>query len=155
MFFFALASLSKVSNSRKAIAAEHGSGPGAEILGGDVISADLLQIRIDVGRGDGLFRAGLVDVLEQVLPGQFLALAHDLGDAPVLDLQPPRLAALALEVEFERGAVDLDMAVAQGRQAEALVLFDVVLVADPDQCGFEKDAPRAPALFPAASRAAP
>jgi hypothetical protein len=79
----------------------HGAGPGAEVLRRDVAASDLAQVGVDVGGGDAPHLAVLVQVLEQLLPGQLLAGAHDLRDAAIAHLQLPGLAALALELEAQ------------------------------------------------------
>ena len=102
-----------------------------------------------------LLLAVLVEILEQVLPGQVLAGLDDLGDATVLDLELPRLAALALELEAQLAAVHLDMRVAQRRQAVALVLLGVVANCRRGSGSSRGDARPSPAPFRAAGRAAP
>src|SRR6476659_2117026 len=62
---------------------EHGAVPGAEILGGDILAADLAQVSIDVRRRDVAILSLIVDILEELLAGQILARPDDLGDAPV------------------------------------------------------------------------
>jgi hypothetical protein len=52
---------------------QNGAGPCAEIFCGDIRIGEFPQIRIDVGRVDPLAFAGFVDVLEELLPGKFLA----------------------------------------------------------------------------------
>jgi len=59
------------------------AGPGAEILGGDVGPADLFQVAVDVSGGDILALACMIEILKQVLAGQFLAGSDDPGDAPI------------------------------------------------------------------------
>ena len=48
------------------------------------------------------------------------------------------LAAFAAELELDRAAVDLDMMMANGGQAEALVVARVLGIADPDERGLEQ-----------------
>ena len=99
---------------------EQGACPGAEVFGSDIAAGDLAQVGIDVGRGHVLALAILVGILEQLLARQVLAGLDDLGDAPVLDLEPPGLAAFALEDESQFRAVDGDVGVLQSRQPVAL-----------------------------------
>src|SRR2546430_11087986 len=77
----------------------------------------------------------LVEILNQPLARQILAGLDDLGDATVLDLEPPRLAALALELEAQLSSVHLDVRVAQSCETVAFVLLGIIVVADSDQCG--------------------
>ena len=53
--------------------------------------------------------------------------------AAVTNLDLVQLAALAAEGEVHLLATDVDVLIAQGRQAERLVLPHIFLVADPDQ----------------------
>ena len=76
--------------------------------------------------------------MEQLLAGQLLAGADDLGDAAISHAEPPDLAALALEVEAQLRAVDVDVAVLEGGQAIALVLLGVFVAADPDEGRLQK-----------------
>ncbi len=76
--------------------------------------------------------------MEQLLPRQLLAGAHDAGEAAVAGGHLVQLAALAAELERQLGAVDLDVIVTDRGQAEALVLARVLGVADPDQGALEQ-----------------
>ena len=49
-------------------------GPGAEILGGEILAGDLAQIFIDVAGIDGTRLLVLVDVLEERLSGKIAAM---------------------------------------------------------------------------------
>jgi hypothetical protein len=75
----------------------------------------------------------LVEVGEQFLPAQILALAHHPRDPPVGELDLAHLAALAAETEAEVISLDLHVVVAQGGQPEAVVVTRVLRVADPQQ----------------------
>src|SRR5262249_60101112 len=100
-----------------------GPRPGPEILGGDVLAGDLLQVGAHVARGDVLQLAVLIEVLEQLLAGQFLAGADDLGDTAIRYGERPLLAALADESEADLRPVDGDVAALQRGQAVAAVLL--------------------------------
>ena len=92
------------SNSCSAQRGQHGAGPGAEVLGGEVLAGDLAQVVVDVARADGADLAVLVEVLEQLLPGQVLAArARSAPGARSRQLDVVRLAALAPEAEPDRG----------------------------------------------------
>lgn len=109
---------------------EHGACPGAEIFCGDIAAGDFAQVGVDVGRVHVPALAILVEILEQVLPRQILARLDNLGDAPVLNLEAPRLATLALELETQLSSVDFDVRVAQSCETVAFVLLGIVVVAD-------------------------
>ena len=134
---------------------EHRSLPGAEILCRDVAAGDLAQVGVDVRRRHVPALAVLVDVLEQLLAGEVLAGAHDLGDAPVLDLEAPDLAALALELEAQLRAVHRDVLVLQRGEAVALVLLWRNRRCRPGSASSREGRRRSPAPFRAAGRAAP
>src|ERR671935_745528 len=65
---------------------QDGPGPGAEVLGREVVAADRAQILIDVVRLERAEFAGLVFVLEQELPRQVLAAGDDAGQAAIVNL---------------------------------------------------------------------
>ncbi len=104
--------------------------PGPEILGGKVLSHRLAQVFVHVARTDSMEFAILVDVLEQVLAGQVLHLAHHPREAAVGQRDLAQLAALALVAQPQGLAGQLGMALAQGCSPEALVFLRVPLVPD-------------------------
>ena len=112
---------------------QHGARPGTEVLGRDVTAGGLAQVGVYVVRGDGLALAGLVQVLEQLLPGQILAILDDAGDAPVADIHDVVDPALAAEGKAQFGASDLDVAPAQRGEAEGAVLARILVVAHADE----------------------
>ena len=73
-----------------------------------------------------------------MLARQVLNGAHDAGDAAVPDAQPPRLAALALEVEAQLRPLDIQMPRAQRGEAVTVVIPGIFAVADTDQRLVEK-----------------
>ena len=117
---------------------QDGSRPGAKILGGDVLSGDLPEIRVHIGRGDILLRAVVIDILQELLAGQLLAGLDDLGDAAVLDRERPLLAALADETEADLRSVDRHVAVLERREPVTLVLLGVVIVSNANQRRLQK-----------------
>ena len=74
----------------------------------------------------------LVEILEQLLAGQFLRLPDDAHDAAVDEVELPLLAGFALEGEADAAAFDRDMPLAQRGQPETLVVARIGRVADPD-----------------------
>src|SRR6267154_1224641 len=111
---------------------EHRARPGPEVLRRDVPAGDLAKIGVHVVRRDGLALSGGVDVLEQLLPGEVLALLDDSREAPVGDRHGVIDSALAAEAEEQLRAPDLDMTLAQGGEAEGAVLARVLVVAHAD-----------------------
>src|SRR4029078_12290554 len=61
---------------------EDGRAPGAEMLGRRVAAARRADIVVDLGRGDRVWVAVAVDVLEQRLARQFLKLADNPPKGP-------------------------------------------------------------------------
>src|SRR5690606_12519133 len=110
----------------------HGGGPGAEMFRAERPAGTLGNIGVHVARGDGV-NALLVFILEEMLARQVLQVRHDAGDAPIGQLQLPLLSRFALETEAYGLAGDLDMAVAQGGQAKALVFLGIAGIADADE----------------------
>ncbi len=113
--------------------AEDRAGPGAEVLGGEVLPGDLPEVLVDIARVDRPMLPVVVEVLEEFVAGDLLAAPDDPREAPVLDADLPLLAALAAELEAQLGVLDGDVVVAHRRQAERVVLPGVLLVADADQ----------------------
>ena len=108
------------------------------MLGGERAAAGVADVGVDVLRGDLPALAVVVEVLEELLAGQVLRALDDAGDAAVADLQHPLLARLALEPEAQARSLDADVPVAEGGEAEALVVAGVGGVADADQRGVEQ-----------------
>ncbi len=73
-----------------------------------------------------------------MLPRQVLERADQPGHAAVGERHAPLLARLALEAELQRAAIDLDMAVAQRGEAEALVVAGIGGIADADEAVVEQ-----------------
>src|SRR6202030_2155730 len=81
----------------------------------------------------------VIDVLEQMLTRYFLTAAHDFGDAPVIDENFVRHAALAAEVQHRAPvAYEGDMAVTQRGEAKAFVVAGVLGIADANARGVEQ-----------------
>ncbi len=97
---------------------QQGAGPGAEVLGGEIIRGDLAEVLVDVARVDRLGLPGLVDELKQVLARQIPTAFHQAGDPPVGEGDLVILAALAAEAEANLRAIDPDVAILQGGQAK-------------------------------------
>ena len=69
-------------------ASQHRPGPGAKILGGKVVAADLAQIIVHIREVDGVGLAVVADILEQFIAGEVLASPNNLGQSAVLEYHP-------------------------------------------------------------------
>src|SRR5262245_23674561 len=90
----------------EAMGGEQGSGPGTEVLGGEIVRSDLTQVLIDVTRIDRLRLTVRVDVLEQVLTGEVPAALHQASDPAIGEGDLVILAALAAKPETNLRAID-------------------------------------------------
>ena len=102
------------------------------MLGGELRACIGGDIIVDVPRGNGAASI-FVFILEQVLPWHVLQGFDDIGDAPIGQRKPPLLARLALEMEMQCRAGDVDMPGSKGRQPKTLVFAGISRVADPDE----------------------
>jgi hypothetical protein len=80
----------------------------------------------------------LVQVLEELVPGQVLAAPHHGGEAPVAHVDGVRLAALAAELEPHPRPFHGDVTAPQRGEAVRPVLAGVLHVAHADQAGLEQ-----------------
>ena len=103
-----------------------------------MLARGFAQVVVDVARRQATGLAVLVLVLEQVLARQLLAAPHDARHARIVDLGAVHDAALALEVQPERRALDVGMAVAQRGEAIGAVAGRVFLVAHAQEGGVEQ-----------------
>src|SRR5438132_7339917 len=83
---------------------EDGAGPGAEILGREILAGDLLQVLIDVSRVDGFYLAVAVDVLEELLSRDLEEPLDASRHPAVVELDGVLLSTLARECESDLGA---------------------------------------------------
>ncbi|KDS78488.1 hypothetical protein KM22_02772 [Bordetella bronchiseptica KM22] len=113
-------------------------GPGPVMLGGEIAAAGLAQIGVDQFRVHRARLAVLVQVMEQLLPGQVQAALDHARDAAVAYGDIVRHAALAGEAQAQPAALQPGMAARDGGQAERAVLARVRAAADPRQRGFEQ-----------------
>ena len=84
MFFFASVAVSERRAPAERARREHRAGPGAEVLGREVLAGDLAQVGVHVGRVDRLPLAVVVDVLEQLVARQVAAALDDARRAAVV-----------------------------------------------------------------------
>src|SRR5690606_7532024 len=114
------------------------SGPGPKILGREALPGQLLEQRVDVARRDGAQLAVRVEIAEQPLARQLVAAAQGARGTCVVHRQRVLDAAFAGELQRDVVAVDVDVALAQCRQAAAAVAARVLLVADADHARVEQ-----------------
>jgi hypothetical protein len=112
---------------------QHRARPRAEVLRGELLARDLLQVGVDVGGVDRLSHAVLGDVLEQLVARQLLAAANDACQPLIANADLVLLAALAREAKPQLRAVDVHVPRAHGREPERAVGPRILLVADTDQ----------------------
>src|SRR5271154_3007832 len=110
-----------------------GGGPGPKILCGNLLTADLSQVIVDVRGIDRMPPAFIVDVLKQLVAGEVPAIFDDASQPPVVNIGFVPDVSLPSKAQMNAGAVDLDMPVAQCRQAIALVCPGVFAVTDPEE----------------------
>lgn len=96
------------------------------------------QVLVDVVGADAVRLAVLVQVLQQVLAGQFQAAPQHPRQARMLQADVVLDAALALEAEPDATAVHVHVPGTQGGQAVGAVVAGVAVVADADQGGVEQ-----------------
>jgi hypothetical protein len=109
--------------------------PCAEVLGGDILPGDLLKVFIDVGGRNVLQVSLIVDILKEFLTRQLLAGLYDFGDSPIFYGHRPFLSAFAGELKPELGTVDGNVPISQRRQAIAVILPGVIIIANADEHG--------------------
>src|SRR5438132_5061173 len=117
---------------------EDGAGPGAEILGREILAGDLLQVLVDVSRVDGLDLAVAVDALEELLSRDFEEPLDDSRHPAVVQFDRVLLPTLTPEGEADLGADDVDVPVAQRRQPVGAVLLSVLVIPDADSGVFQQ-----------------
>ena len=94
---------------------ENGSSPRSKILRGKILLGDLAKVVVDVRGVDRMSIAFIVEILKQFVAGKVAAARNDLRKAAIFEVDSMLDAALALEVEGDRGAFDGDVLVAQSR----------------------------------------
>src|SRR5256886_11878847 len=117
---------------------EDGAGPGAEILGREILAGDLLQVLVDISRVDGLDLAVAVDALEELLSRDFEEPLDDSRHPAVVQFDRVLLPTLTPEGEADLGADDVDVPVAQRRQPVGAVLLSVLVIPDADSGVFKQ-----------------
>lgn len=108
----------------------NGAGPGPEILGGEILAGDLLEVIVDIAGRHRLDFLLIVYIFKKLMAGEFLAIPDNFRETLVGKLDPVLLPALAPKLETQTGASHLDMPVAQGAQAVRLIVARVFQIAD-------------------------
>ncbi|MNZ28836.1 hypothetical protein D3C78_460760 [compost metagenome] len=127
------------------------AGPGTIVLGREVAAGQLLQEGVDVGRTDTMALTKRILILKQVLAGQVHAALDQIGQATIAQGYLMFDSALAAKAEAYGAALDLDVAVAQGGQAEGVVVAGILTVANTDQGGVEQADHQGHDFFPVQS----
>jgi hypothetical protein len=105
---------------------QHRSRPGSEVLGGEILPADLAHVGVHVGGVDHLTIAVLVDVLEELVAGQLAAGFDDPREPRVSQIDRVLDAALAAEFEAHRGAADRRVPIAHLLQSDRAVVARIL-----------------------------
>src|SRR5688572_1848548 len=129
------------------IRGDHRRGPRPEVLGRIVVAGRGFQVRIHVARADASHFA-ILDVLEEFVTGKIATAANDVREALVVERDVVLLARLAAKADAYAFAADLDVPVAQRRQAVAAVLLAIALAADPHARAIEQRYHRGDHLVP-------
>src|SRR5689334_25221946 len=85
----------------------HRSRPCAEVLCGERLVANRLDVVIHVARFDSLPFAGIVHVLKELIARKVATGLDDAREAGVVEIDSVRLAALAAKLEPHARPVDL------------------------------------------------
>src|SRR6266436_1768638 len=117
---------------------EDGASPCPEILGGEIVTADIPQVPIDVRRIYGLTVSLVIEILEELVAGQFLTPPDHSGQAAVRDADGVVLATLAPEFEAKPRALDGDVLAAKRRKSIGVIPASIFLVANPYQRRLEQ-----------------
>src|SRR5262249_59379262 len=107
---------------------EHRAGPGAEILAGELLARDVLQVGIHVVRLDAPRFAAVVDIAEELLARQILHAPHDRGEPAVVELHRVLDAALAPKAAFEPRPLHSHLPLAQRGRPPRLLLAGLLLL---------------------------
>ncbi len=107
--------------------------PGPEVLRGEILAGDLVEVRVHVLRADRPGDAVVVEVLEEVLSGELLQPRDHPREPPVAKVDLVVLPALSTEPEDQAGSLDVHVLRAQRGQAVRLVRLGVLSVPDADE----------------------
>jgi hypothetical protein len=136
---------------------QHRPRERSEVLGAEDLALGIrggqAYVLVDVVRAHSLAAAPLVEVLKQLVAGHVPATPNDARQPGIGQLDLVRLAALAPKVKPQPGPRDVDVAVAQRRQAVVLVGADVFAVPHADQRALEQPHHRGDHLLAGEARA--
>src|SRR2546421_3071704 len=136
--FLALGRRIKRAHFLKGAHDKDGASPGTEILRGNVVPTDFTQVGIYMTRFDIAQFTFLVDILEEFMPWQVLAAFDDFGELAIIDVDDMFLATFAAKMEMYLRAFHFDVLAAHSSQAVRIVLFGILLVANPDERDIEQ-----------------
>src|SRR4028119_2089309 len=109
---------------------DQGPGPRAEVLGGELLSHDLLDVGAQVARFDVPELARVVVVLEDLIPGQIAALFDHPPEPDVRDALALVLSPFTGEPENEGVPFDGQVLAPERGDAVGLVVLRVALIAE-------------------------
>jgi hypothetical protein len=127
-----------VAEFAKGCRSEHRAEPCPKVLCREVSSGDFPQVGVDI-RGVHILPAPVfVEILKELLPGQIAALLDDTRETAIVDTHTVPLPALSSELKPQGRSLHLDVLIAHRRQAERIVGFRVLVVADANQAALEQ-----------------
>jgi hypothetical protein len=94
---------------------EVGPRPGAKVLGGDFLTRNFVEIRIHVGRSDGVALTGIVEILKEFIPGEVPTCLDDARKPRIIDIGFVAAAAFAAKTQMEMASLYSGVPVARGR----------------------------------------
>jgi len=97
-----------------------------------------VQIGIDLGRRDGMAHAGIVEILEQLISRKVAARFNNARKPRIIDIPVVQSTTFTAKTQVYVATLNLRMPVAQGRQAEAFVVFGILAIAYAKQCQFQE-----------------
>src|SRR5207248_1440955 len=87
--------------------------PGPKVLSREILAGDFTDVLVHIRGTDMAYFASLVEILKEIVTGQFLAFFDDPCQAAVGEFHGVVHPALAAEVEHQLRAFDAHVAVAQ------------------------------------------
>jgi len=128
----------RVAEFAKRCRSEHRAEPRAKVLRREISPGNFPQVRVDI-RGVHVLPAPMfVEILKELLAGKIAALLDDTRETAIVDTDTVPLPALSSELKPQGRSLHLDVLIAQRRQAERIVGFRVLVVADANQAALEQ-----------------
>ena len=112
--------------------------PGTEVLGREIKVRKPAKVLIYFCGSDSMAHALIVHVLEKLLTGQVPTPFDNCGQAAIIYFDYALDTALSAKFKAHRRSAHIDVPVAQGSQAERMILTSILLVADANECFLEQ-----------------